>query len=44
MPDTDFFHTNSKNYSFDFEDFIKTEIGLGNNSDSGIINFLLIRI
>ncbi|PKC17306.1 putative cleavage and polyadenylation specificity factor subunit 4-like protein [Rhizophagus irregularis] len=34
MPDTDFFHTNSKNYSFDFEDFIKTEIGLGNNSDS----------
>ncbi|CAG8684928.1 5648_t:CDS:2 [Funneliformis caledonium] len=34
MPDTDFFHTNNKNYSFDFEDFIKTEIGLGINSDS----------
>jgi len=35
MPGTDFFHTNDKNYSFDFEDFIKTEIGLGINSDSG---------
>lgn len=34
MADTDVSHTNDKNQSFDFEDFIKTEISLVNNSDS----------
>ncbi|CAG8517718.1 4448_t:CDS:2 [Acaulospora colombiana] len=34
-PGQDFFHNVNKSCTFDFEDYIKTELGLGATSESG---------